>query len=263
MEDPLTMLALIVRGDVVLPEGLVQDGAVGIRNGRIAGIFDAQSGPPHRTAIDARGQYVVPGIIDAHVHCYSTPNEGFTGATRSAAAGGVTTIIEMPYDLGQPVISRERFLDKRDRLEEESIVDVALLATIRKTGGLDQIRPMAEAGACGFKVSLFETDPNRFPRIPDFELLEAFAIVRETGLPIGLHCENDELVQGFTARHQAEGADPLAHCRSRPDIVESSAVLQALEFAQWTRVRLHICHASIARSFVPVSYTHLRAHETT
>lgn len=242
-------LDLLVQGSVVLPRGVVQDGLIGIRDSRIAGIFDPQTVPPHREMIDARGQYILPGVIDAHVHCYSTPNEGFTDATRSAAAGGVTTIIEMPYDLGRPVISQERFLDKMVRLGEESLVDVALLATIKKTGGLDQIPLLAEAGACGFKMSLFETDPDRFPRIPDHELLEAFSLVRETRLPVGLHCENDELVQGFTARHQADGADPRAHCHARPLIVESSAVLKALEFAQETGVHLHICHASIARSF--------------
>ena len=135
--------------------------------------------PAGTTLLDRPAGVVTPGLIDAHVHCFSTPNEGFTDATRSAAAGGVTTIIEMPYDQGRPVISREAFLDKRERLEAQSVVDVALLATIKKTGGLDQIPLMAEAGACGVKVSLYETDPNRFPRIPDAELLDAFRLVLE------------------------------------------------------------------------------------
>jgi allantoinase len=218
------------------------------------GIFDPQTTPPHRDAIDAKGKYVVPGIIDAHVHCYSTPNEGFAGATRSAAAGGVTTIIEMPFDMGRPVITQERFLDKINRLEAECLVDMALLGTIKKTGGLDQIPLLAEAGACGFKMSMLETDPNRFPRIPDFELLQAFTLVRETGLPVGLHCENDELVQGFTEQAQSDSAEPRAHCRTRPGIVETSAVLKALEFAQETGVRLHVCHASVARSFALIDW---------
>jgi allantoinase len=166
----------------------------------------------------------------------------------------VTTIIEMPYDQGRPVIARDVFLAKRERLEAECVVDCALLATIKKTGGLDQIAPLAEAGACGFKLSLFETDPNRFPRIPDPELLAAFRLVRETGLPVGLHCENDELVTAFTQEAQASGAEAIAHCRSRPGIVETSAILKALEFAQETGVRLHICHASLSRSVRLVSW---------
>ncbi|MFZ5918940.1 MAG: dihydroorotase [Chloroflexota bacterium] len=249
LQGHTSVLDLIVQGDLVLPGGLLPDGAVGILDGRIAAISGPQALPPHRARIDVRGRYVFAGFVDAHVHCYSTPNEGFTAATRSAAAGGVTTIIEMPYDLGRPVISLERFLDKQARLEAESLVDVALLATIKKTGGLDQIPLMAQAGACGFKMSLYETDPDRFPRIPDFELLQAFALIRQTGLPVGLHAENDELVQWATHNHRASGDDARTHCHSRPPITESSAVLKALEFAHETGVHLHIYHASLARTF--------------
>jgi allantoinase len=253
-EELMEPLDLIVRGNVVLPDCVMQDGVVGIEGERIVGLYDAEHTPPHRQSIDARGQWVLPGVVDAHVHCYSTPNEGFTDATRSAAAGGVTTIIEMPYDQGAPVISADRFENKRERLEAQSVVDVALLATIKKMGGLGQIPLLARAGACGFKVSLFETDPERFPRIPDPELLAAFALVRETGLTVGLHCENDDLVKAFTAQYREQGADPRVHCLSRPGIVETSAVVQALEFAQWTGVRVHIYHASLARSFEMVEW---------
>jgi allantoinase len=250
----LKTLDLIVQGDVVLPEGTIKDGIVGILDGRIVSIFDEAATPPHRDAVRVPGQYVLPGMIDGHVHCFSTPNEGFAHATRAAAVGGVTTIIEMPYDLGRPVMSKDQFLDKQQRLEAESLVDVALLATIKKTGGLDQIPLMAEAGACGIKASLFETDPDRFPRIPDYELLEAFELIREIGLPIGLHAENDELVQWTIRQARVDGSDPAAHCRSRPEIVESSAVVKALEFAHATGVRLHIYHASFARIFELVEW---------
>lgn len=249
-------LDLVVQGDLVLPGQILRDGIVGVSEGRIAGIYAPGAMPPHQPggAILAKGQIVLPGMIDTHVHCFSTPNEGFVPATRAAAAGGVTTIIEMPYDLGRPVVSQERFLAKRERAGAESMVDVALLATIKKSGGLDQIPLLAEAGACGFKLSLFETDPERFPRIPDYELLEAFALIRQTGLPVAVHAENDELVRWLTARYRPEGADPRAHCHSRPPIVETSAALQALECARSAGVRLHICHASLARTFELVDW---------
>lgn len=254
MEEGLTPLDLIVRGNVVLTERLLRDGVVGILDGRIVGIFDHQIVPPHRAAINARGQYILPGAIDAHVHCFSALNEGFINATRAAVVGGVTTLIEMPYDAGYPIISRDRFLEKQRRLEGECIVDVALLATIKKTGGLDQIPLLAEAGACGFKMSLYETDPERFPRIPDPELLEAFSLIRETGLPVGIHAENDELVKWGAYKYLADGADPRAHSKSRPRVAESSAALQALEFAFWTGVHLHIYHISFPRVFELVAW---------
>ncbi len=129
-----------------------------------------------------------------------------------------------------------------------------MLGTIKKTGGLDQIPLLAEAGACGFKVSLYETDPERFARIPDPELLEAMSLIRDTGLPIGIHAENDELVKWGADKYLAEGADPRAHTMSRPRVAETSAVLKALEFAFWAGVHLHIYHASFPRVFELVNW---------
>jgi allantoinase len=247
-------LDLIVRGNIVLEHEMLRDAIVGVLDGCVAGIFDSKALPAHRKAIHARGQYILPGAIDAHVHCFSAPDEGFTHATRAAAAGGVTTIIEMPYDAGNPIFSQDRFLEKRGRLEGQAVVDIALLGSIRKTNGLDQIPALAQAGACGFKMSLFETDPERFPRIPDPELLEAFSLIHETGLPVGVHAENDELVKWGANKYLAEGADPLVHGKSRPRVAETSAVLKALEFAFWTGVHLHIYHASFPRVFELVGW---------
>jgi allantoinase len=130
-----------------------------------------------------------------------------------------------------------------------------LLVTIKKEGGLDEIPLLAEAGACGFKVSLYETDPDRFPRIPDGELLEAFRLVEKTGLPIGVHAENDEVVKWATTHQRTiENPEPLAHSASRPRVAEAEAVLRALEFARWTGVQLHIYHASFPRVFELVDW---------
>src|SRR5262249_54165752 len=83
-----------------------------------------------------------PGAVAGPVHSLSDPTEGITAATRSAAAGGVTTIVEMPFDAGAPINSAERFAAKRERVGREAVVDVALLATLRKRGGLDQVAPL-------------------------------------------------------------------------------------------------------------------------
>src|SRR5579871_4598198 len=183
------MYDLVITGNVVTPAGTLTDGGVGIAHGRIAAVWSADASPnePSAASWDCRGSWVLPGGIDAHVHCFSERREGFAAATRAAAAGGVTTIVEMPYDDGSPVVSADLLAAKRELLSEQALVDVALLGTIRKTGGLDQIPLLAEAGACGFKVSLFETDPVRFPRIDDAELLDAFRLIRETGLRVGVH----------------------------------------------------------------------------
>src|SRR5690606_27899294 len=89
---------LIVKGNVVLPEQVMYDAQVAIKDEKIAGIFAGDVALKAKQVIDGSGQYILPGTIDAHVHCYSTPGEGFEKVGNAAAAGGVTTVIDMPYD---------------------------------------------------------------------------------------------------------------------------------------------------------------------
>jgi allantoinase len=139
---------------------------------------------------------------------------------------------------------------KRDRLREEAVVDVALLGTIRKTGGLQEIPRLADAGVCGFKLSLFETDPVRFPRIDDAELLEAFRLIRDTGLRVGVHAEDGEIINRLVGEYRsADKTYPRAHCETRPAISETASVTLALEVAMAVGANLHIYHASLPRSF--------------
>lgn len=246
---------LVVQGDIVLSDRIIDGGFIGICNGKISGIFDSKACLEADEVISVEGNYILPGAIDGHVHSYSDPNEGFTAATSSAAAGGVTTIIDMPYDAGGPVISTDVFEAKRNLVEREALVDVALLATIKKEGGLDQIAPLAEAGACGFKVSLFETDPDRFPQICDHELLNAFRHVKETGLLIGIHAENNEIVTKETELWKMSNLpDHVAFAKSRPKVAEAEASLRAMELAYDTGVHLHIFHVSHPRIYSMIKW---------
>ncbi|MHB8620104.1 MAG: dihydroorotase [Chloroflexota bacterium] len=242
---------LAIHGNLVLPDRVLTGGTILVRDGAISDITDGA--PRIRSAaevIEAGSRWVLPGAIDAHVHCYSYAGEGFVNATRSAAAGGVTTIIEMPYDAEAPVNNVDTLRRKMELLEQAAVVDVALLGTIRKTGGLDQIPRLADEGVCGFKVSLFETHPDRFPRIADGELREAFKLIRESGRTVGVHAEDGEIVDYLLEQYQAAGKTyPQAHCETRPPVSESVSVLKALELAADTGVRLHVYHTSLARCF--------------
>jgi allantoinase len=103
---------------------------------------------------------------------------------------------------------------------------------------------------CGFKLSLFETDPNRFPRIDDAELLEAFRLIRQTGLRVGVHAEDGEIVNRLVGEFRALGKTyPRAHCETRPPISETASVNLALELALTAGAKLHIYHASLPRTF--------------
>lgn len=247
------MLDLVVRGRFALPGGRIEDGEIGIAQGRIAAL--GAPGELHgEERIDVpAAQLVLPGHVDAHVHTGSAPGEGVARATATAAAGGATTIIDMPYDDPEPVNNLARFEAKVAAVDAEALVDVALYATVAPSGGLGEIAPLHAAGAAAFKVSTFETHPLRFPRVPDGELLLAMAICAELGALVCFHPENDDIVRRLSEKLAAEGrSDPMAHADARPPVAESEAIGRALELGLATGCRTHLCHVSLERGFALV-----------
>ncbi len=241
---------LLIRGDLVLPDRVLPDGHVAVAGGRIAAI--GQSDPPAAREIrDFRGHLVFPGIIDGQVHAGSA--DGFAGIedlTRSAAAGGVTTVVDMPYDEPDPVTTSDLFEAKRRVLEATAHVDVALYATVAKEVDLAMIPRLAAAGACAFKISTYESHPKRFPRISHPAMARAFAAIAETGLSVAVHNEDQELVDdAIRASKAAERRRMDAHSASRPALAELVANAVLLEIGAATGVRAHIVHSSLARGF--------------
>ena len=242
-------LDLLIKGDLVLKTTLAHNYWVGVKDGVIIGIYSKRPCLRAKEIIEASGHLVFPGIIDTHVHSYSYPSEGFENSTLSAAAGGVTTIIEMPYDAPEPTTSVETFQKKIKLIRKKARVDVALLATLKKDAQPEMIRPLLENGACGFKLSIFETDPNRFPRIEDDILWKIMPIIAENGATVGFHAENDRIIKSLINDYRhLNKTYPLAHFETRPPVTETLAVVKLLELAHWTKAKLHIFHASHPRS---------------
>ena len=245
-----TLYDLVVEGDIVLTgDKVLKDGWLGVKNGLIAESSEA----PLKGAevVDASGYLILPGFVDGHVHTRSYEGEGITATTRAAAAGGTTTIVDMPFDKpARPVNSQERLRAKIADVGNEAMVDVGLWATFPPTGDLGVIAQMAAAGATGFKVSTIEVDPVRFPRIPDGRLYEAFQEISRTGLPVAAHQENQEIVFGQAEVFQASGCTtPIDHALSRPPVAEAEAAGRLLELAYWTGARLHMVHGTLPRTF--------------
>ena len=237
-------------GDVVTPTGLFRDGYVAVRGETVAAIGQGEP-PPAAETVDHRGKLILPGLVDGHMHTSSSMGwPGIEGATRSAAAGGVTTCVDMPYDRPQSVTSAAVLEDKIGWVERTAHVDVALYGTISKHGGTGEIAGLAAGGVSACKLSTYEYDPVRFPRIDHQTMVAAFGEIAKTGLPVALHNEDQELVEQLTAEAQAAGhTDPIWHARTRPPLAETLADLEIFEIGLQTGAHVHIAHSSLARGF--------------
>lgn len=248
----------VIAGVVQAPDGTFVRGQVSIAGGVIT---DVRTGDPRPQPgadsrfIDVGDAFVLPGAVDAHVHSYSHTGEGLRASTSAAAAGGVTTIVEMPFDATGPVNNAERVEAKLALVDEQALVDVALLGTLEPGGGWRRAGQLVEAGVVGFKVSLFDTDPFRFPRIGDAELLDVMKAVGEAGSTLCTHAENNEIIKALLADEANQGStDPRVHGRTRPPVSETLGVLTAMEIAAHQGNALHLCHLSLGRSASLVSW---------
>ncbi|MFD1881887.1 dihydroorotase [Paracoccus pacificus] len=241
---------LVVRGRVVLTDREVENGFVAVSDGKVA-LIGQGAAPAGRDSHDLGAALILPGAVDAQVHSLSQKGaEGFAASTAAAAAGGVTTIVDMPYDEGDLIASAAAVGRKAARAEAEARVDVALYGTIDPEEGPARIAEQAEAGVCAFKFSTFGTDPKRFPRIPPALLLAAFAEVAKTGLAAGVHNEDDAYVREAMAAVQTSGiTDWRAHGLSRPPMTEILALLQIYETGAETGCPAHVVHCSLDRGY--------------
>jgi allantoinase len=240
---------VIEGGTVVTHDGQFRADVV-IANERIAALtLDATDiEASHR--IDATGLLVLPGGVDVHTH-FREPEEftkeGFFSGGQGAAAGGITTVIEMPQ-ADPTTITVEQFQAKRMQVSKTALVDMALWVGV--VGGPlqdeQQLRDLAGTGAVAFKSFMASSSPS-FPAVDTTKLHWAMAILAETGLPYGLHAEDDNLLQSGIARMQGAGRiDALAHAESRPPLIEAVAVAEALYLAEVTGCWIHICHCASA-----------------
>src|SRR4051794_30364363 len=237
-------------GDVVAAAGLFRDGYVAVRGELVAAIGQGEP-PPAQDVVDHRGKLILPGLVDGHMHTSSSLGwPGIADATRSAAAGGVTTCVDMPYDVPQSVTSAAVLQDKIGWVERTAHVDMALYGTIKKHGGVGEIAGLAAAGISAFKLSTYEYDAVRFPRIDHQTMVAAFAEIAKTGLPVAVHNEDQELVEQLTDEARAAGrTDPIWHARTRPPLAETLADLEIFEIGLQTGAHVHIAHSSLARGF--------------
>ena len=241
---------LVLTGRVVRAADVIEKGFVAIRGETIEFVGEGEP-PAARERHDFGEALILPGAIDSQVHSLSQKDqEGFIWSTRSAAAGGVTTIVDMPYDDGNLICDGEKLTRKATEAGEQARVDFGLYGTVHPRAGAAEIPGMIKAGAVGFKFSTFGTHPERFPRITPYILNECFAEIAKHGLIAGIHNENDEFVRTAIAKVEETGIrDYRAHALSRPAIAEALAMAEVYEIGAATGCSTHVVHCSISRGY--------------
>ncbi|HEY0275034.1 MAG TPA: dihydroorotase, partial [Paenirhodobacter sp.] len=244
------MLERCVKGTVVTETDILERGWIGIEGGRIVAI--GQGSAPAASQTDDHGSaLILPGVVDGQTHatsCRGLP--GIASTTASAIAGGVTTLIDMPYDNPLPLDRAERFDDKAAAVRTHAHADMAFYGTVTSETGVENVRALIDKGVVGFKISSFESSPTRFPRIGEDLTLDLFEALAATDLPLGLHNEDQEIVHARMARARDAGDTGIvAHSTSRPLAAELAATAQFFALAQAAGAHAHPVHQTAKESF--------------
>lgn len=243
------MADLLITGGTVVNETGRFRADVAVRDGLIAFIGHPSLAPRAAEVIDARGRHVIPGAIDTHVHIREpgmTQKEDWTTGTRAAAAGGVTTIMDMP-NTDPPTWDLEALAIKREAAERQAHVNFGLYGLLDERK-LDQLEPMIDAGVIAFKLFLGNTTGN-LPAPNDGAVLEGFEVLARRGHRTTIHAENSPMLFWREKRMQEAGrTDDYAHWCARADIVALESLNRCIILSEWTGARIHIAHESSARS---------------
>ena len=239
---------LAIRGGRVVTADGVVDVDILILDGHITALVGRDdSAGRARQEIDARGLVVLPGVVDAHVHVNEpgrTAWEGWLAATRGAAAGGVTTIVDMPLNSFPPTIHAEAFDAKYEAASRSAIVDFALWGGL-VDADVVRLRELADCGVVGVKAFLCPSGVDEFPHLSDGALAPALAAAAAADLLVAVHCE-DEAIVAIEAEHLRRGGrtDRRAWLESRPAEAERIAIERLGEAAREAQASVHVVHAS-------------------
>jgi allantoinase len=239
-------LELLIRGGEVVTVHGIQRLDVGVREGRIVQLRGSIADDADEV-VDASGQLVFPGIIDAHVH-FNEPGreewEGLAFGPAALAAGGGTTFFDMPLNSEPPVLDAAALRAKRALGEEKSCVDFALWGGL-VPGNLDRLAGLRDAGAIGLKAFMCDSGIASFPRIDPASLRAGMQRAAKLGMLVAVHAEDQPaLDRAMAKRTAASPRTPRAYLASRPIEAELAAIRMALEFAGETGCALHVVHVS-------------------
>lgn len=239
----MTDLAVFRGREVVLPDA-VRPAAVHVRDGVIAQITDYDDVPQGARVESFDDVVLMPGIVDSHVHINEpgrTEWEGFVSATRAAAAGGVTTLVEMPLNAIPATTSLSGLSAKQSAARGKLSVDLGLWGGV-VPGNASELGPLWRAGVCGFKAFLSPSGVEEFGHVSEADLRAALPVLAGLGAPLLVHAELPAFLLGPAAVSASEVRRYANYLASRPAIAELEAIGLLIQLARETRVHVHVVH---------------------
>jgi allantoinase len=240
------MASLVVRSQrVVLPDGM-RPAAIHISNGRITQVGPYADRASGDAELDAGAIVVMPGLVDTHVHVNDPGRadwEGFEHATRAAAAGGVTTLVDMPLNSVPATTTVEGLKAKKSAAHGRCHVDVAFWGGV-VPGNSEDLAPLAQAGVLGFKCFLSPSGVDEFEHVAEADLRQALPVLAGLGLPLLVHAELPALLL------EPDG-DPRAYrtwLHTRPPAAEVAAIELLGRLASEYDAHIHIVHLATAEA---------------
>ena len=256
---------LIIRGgEVVAPDGVLPY-SIGIVDGVIVAVEPQLTGSARET-IDATDLYVLPAVIDAHVH-FNDPGrsewEGFETGSAALAAGGGSCFIDMPLNASPPTLDAESFDLKLAAAAGHSVTDFAFWGGI-VPGNLDRLGELADRGVVGFKAFMSDSGVDDFERVDDDALHAAMVEAARLGLPVAVHAEDEATTATLTAAAIRSGRRSVRdYLETRPPSAEVAAIARAVAMAEEAGCSLHIVHISSAAGIAVVSEARARGVDVT
>ncbi|WP_210636603.1 allantoinase AllB [Streptomyces sp. GESEQ-13] len=230
---------------VITPEG-TRAASVAVAGGTVTAVLPHDAPVPAGARLEDLGDDVLlPGLVDTHVHVNDpgrTEWEGFWTATRAAAAGGITTLIDMPLNSLPPTTTVDHLRVKRKTAADKAHIDVGFWGGALPDNTAD-LRPLHEAGVFGFKAFLSPSGVDEFPHLDDDRLARALREIASFDGLLIVHAEDPRQLDGAPQRGGPRYADFLA---SRPRRAEDTAIARLLEQARRFDARVHVLHLSSA-----------------
>lgn len=236
---------LIKNGKMVSSQG-VKEGNIYVSQGKTAALTSVDVLWEAENSLEASGKFVFPGMVDCHVHLNDpgfTWREDFEHGTLAAAAGGVTTIIDMPLQ-NEPALTNARIFQKKHRaIKDKALIDYAFWGGLIGEN-IDQIEELHQCGVTSFKVFIGPVSPD-YRSLDMGTVREALQRTANLGALIGFHAEDYSIIKHEEARAEKEGRSGRADfLRSRPLLAELITTDNLIALCRETGARIHICHVS-------------------